>query len=214
LGRPAGVWVCWGHARPKSAAVPAVGPSAWVCSANLGAGVVELKPREHTCTCERIQAGRHILMAPPTVKTLLVAIALLGVVACGDATTTPLASIPSAIATTPSPAVKSPVAKSPAPTKSPAPPAKTVVAFLNAPLTVARNHYATLKAKTAARISCSIDVEYASGSSTAAGLVAKTSDSTGQVSWTWKVGGRTTIGTWPITVTCGSGSAQTSIKVT
>lgn len=89
-----------------------------------------------------------------------------------------------------------------------------VVALLNAPLTVARDHYATLKAKTAGRISCSIDVEYSSGSSTAAGLVTKTSDSAGLVSWTWKVGARTTQGSWPITVTCGSGSAKTFIKVT
>jgi hypothetical protein len=149
------------------------------------------------------------------VKTLLVAAALLGVMACGDATTMPLASIPSAIATALPAAAKLPTpAKSPTAAKSPAPPAKTVVAFLNAPLTAARNHYATLQVKTNARVSCSIDVEYAPGSSTAAGLVTKTSDNTGRVSWTWKIGAKTTRGAWPITVTCGSASAQTHISMT
>jgi hypothetical protein len=149
------------------------------------------------------------------VKTLLVAAALLGVMACGDATTMPLASIPSAIATAPPAAAKLPSpATSSIPAKSPAPPAKTVVAFLNAPRSAARNHYATTQVKTNARVSCSIDVEYAPGSSTAAGLVTKTSDNTGRVSWTWKIGAKTTRGAWPITVTCGSASAQTHITVT
>jgi uncharacterized protein with FMN-binding domain len=157
-------------------------------------------------------------MAPPTVKTLLIVAALLGALACGDATTTPLASVPSAVAATPSPVATtpSPVATtpSPAPVKSPAPVQVVVVAFLNAPLTVARGNYATLQAKTAASISCSIEVDYSSGASTAAGLVAKTSDSAGLISWSWKIGGNTSPGSWPITVTCGSGSARTFVKVT
>jgi hypothetical protein len=115
------------------------------------------------------------------VKVLLLVVVLIGCVACGDATTTPLASLPPDDATS-----------TPAAINSPAPVAKTAVTFLNAPLTVARYHFATLQVKTKARASCSIDVVYASGSSAAAGLVTKTSDSTGRVNWTWKVGARTT----------------------
>jgi len=89
-----------------------------------------------------------------------------------------------------------------------------VVTFLNAPLTVGRGSNATLKAKTSPNTACSIEVDYKSGPSTAAGLVTKTSDSAGNVSWTWKVGANTTPGAWPITVTCGDGSAETHINVT
>jgi hypothetical protein len=89
-----------------------------------------------------------------------------------------------------------------------------VVTFLNAPITAARGLNATLQVKTAPNTSCSIEVDYKSGPSTAAGLGAKTSDAAGNVSWTWKVAGNTTPGSWPITVTCGSGSAQTHITVT
>jgi hypothetical protein len=92
--------------------------------------------------------------------------------------------------------------------------AQTVVTFLNAPLTVPRGSNATLQVNTAPNTSCSIEVDYKSGPSTAAGLVAKPSDGAGNVSWTWKVGANTTVGSWPITVTCGSASAQTQINVT
>jgi micrococcal nuclease len=139
------------------------------------------------------------------VKTLLLAAAVLGVVACGDtapATTTQSEATASASTAATPTAPPSPVA------------AKTVVTFLNAPLTVAHGQNATLQVRTAPNISCSIEVDYKSGPSTAAGLVAKTSDSAGNVSWTWKVGANTTPGAWPITVTCGSGSAQTHITVT
>lgn len=99
-------------------------------------------------------------------------------------------------------------------TPTPSAPAQTPVSFVNAPITAARGLNATLQVKTAPNTSCSIEVDYKSGPSTAAGLGAKTSDAAGNVSWTWKVGGNTTVGSWPITVTCGSGSAQTSINVT
>lgn len=65
-----------------------------------------------------------------------------------------------------------------------------------------RNSYATLAARTHAGARCSIEVDYASGPSSAAGLVDKTATSSGTVSWTWKIGGRTTKGRWPIYVTC------------
>src|SRR2546430_13690090 len=69
-----------------------------------------------------------------------------------------------------------------APVGSPSPvAAKTVVTFLNAPLAVKRGSSATLQVSTAANTSCSIEVNYKSGPSTAAGLVATNSDGTGSV---------------------------------
>jgi len=70
--------------------------------------------------------------------------------------------------------------------------------------------------KTLARARCSIDVEYASGPSTAAGLGDKTASSTGVITWSWKVGGRTTLGTWPIYISCvlGDRSADVSTSFT
>lgn len=153
----------------------------------------------------------HRLRAPPTVKTLLLAAAVLGVVACGDTTapaTTQSNASPSASA------AATPTAPAPPPATASPSPAQPVVTFVNAPLTVGRGSNATLQVKTAANTSCSIEVDYKSGPSKAAGLGAATSDATGNVSWTWKVGANTTPGSWPIIVTCGSASGQTAINVT
>jgi competence protein ComEC len=66
---------------------------------------------------------------------------------------------------------------------------------------IAPGAIATLQAKTAPGADCTITVYYKSGPSTAAGLEAKQSDGGGNVSWSWKVGTRTTPGTWSIVVT-------------
>jgi hypothetical protein len=120
-----------------------------------------------------------------------------------------LTTVAASRAPTPTPSAAPPV-----PSPIPAAPAQTAVSFVNAPITAARGLNATLQVKTDPNTSCSIVVNYKSGPSTAAGLGAKTSDGAGNVSWTWKVGGNTTPGSWPITVTCGNGSAQTYITVT
>ena len=68
--------------------------------------------------------------------------------------------------------------------------------------------YATAAVATRARASCTIVVTYKSGRSTAAGLGTKTASSAGRVSWTWKVGTRTTRGSWPVKVTCRYGGDE------
>jgi hypothetical protein len=74
-------------------------------------------------------------------------------------------------------------------------------------------NYATLTAAVSPTRRCSITVYYKSGPSTAQGLYAKTPKA-GRVSWTWKVGTRTTPGRWAITVSCGSaGTLHTSFLV-
>jgi micrococcal nuclease len=57
--------------------------------------------------------------------------------------------------------------------------------------------------QTSSQIYCTIAVIYKSGPSKAQGLVPKTSDAQGRIRWMWRVGSRTTPGTWPIIVECG-----------
>ena len=52
--------------------------------------------------------------------------------------------------------------------------------------------------------SYSIKVVYNSGASKSKDLNPKTSDSNGVVSWTWKVGTKTALGTYPVTISSGS----------
>lgn len=82
---------------------------------------------------------------------------------------------------------------------------------------IARGATATIAAVTRADASCSIVVRYKSGPSKAAGLYPKTASGAGDVAWSWRVGTSTTLGSWPITITCSSGSAtataSTSITV-
>jgi hypothetical protein len=76
------------------------------------------------------------------------------------------------------------------------------------------NHgaYATLTVSVSPRATCSITVYYKSGPSSAQGLYPKRGT---RISWTWKVGTRTTPGRWPIVVRCGSaGTLRTSFVVT
>jgi micrococcal nuclease len=147
------------------------------------------------------------------IRPILLAAFLFVCLACGDTTAADTvqtsASPSSATPTTPPSASSTPTTVS-----SPLPVSvQTAVLFVNAPLTASRGSYATLEVKTAAKTSCSIEVDYKSGASTATGLGPKYSDGAGSVSWTWKVGATTTRGSWPITVTCRNGSGQTHINV-
>ncbi len=75
---------------------------------------------------------------------------------------------------------------------------------------VSAGSYATLRASVSPSRTCSIAVYYKSGASQAQGLYPKRSVA-GRVSWTWKVGTRTTPGRWAIVVSCGSaGTLRTS----
>lgn len=82
---------------------------------------------------------------------------------------------------------------------------------------VSRGSMASLRAATAAGVTCQIRVTYKSGPSSAAGLGPATADASGALGWTWTVGTKTTPGTWPISVSCARGSesatAQTSFVV-
>jgi len=94
-----------------------------------------------------------------------------------------------------------------------APTTATMARLVSVTSPVARNAHATLVAHVAPARRCSITVHYKSGPSQAQGLNPKRPFH-GRVSWTWMVGGNTTLGKWPITVDCGSaGSFRTHFKV-
>ncbi len=71
---------------------------------------------------------------------------------------------------------------------------------------------AKITVTTAPNANCQITVLYKSGPSKAQGLVPKLADNQGRVSWTWRVGTRTTPGSWPINVTCSSGGLKGTLK--
>jgi beta-lactamase superfamily II metal-dependent hydrolase len=75
---------------------------------------------------------------------------------------------------------------------------------------IGQGYTATLKAETLPGAQCTIAVYYKSGKSTASGLYPKEADSQGNVSWSWKVGTRTTPGSWPIVVTASLGGETVS----
>jgi hypothetical protein len=108
----------------------------------------------------------------------------------------------------------------PAPPVVPAPPAAAAaqgLRIVSVTSPARRNSNATLAAQTAPGAACAITIHYKSGPSEAAGLGTKTADARGAVSWTWRVGGNTTFGEWPIEVTCTAGgqrlTARTSFNV-
>ncbi len=109
----------------------------------------------------------------------------------------------------------------PLPTEPPAPPprpprqaqATIAVALLNTVLSSHPAEEVTLQAQSAPGTLCTITVIYRSGPSHAQGLDPKTSDATGNVSWTWFVGSSTSPGKSPIVVSCGAAQARTFIEV-
>ena len=83
---------------------------------------------------------------------------------------------------------------------------------------VARNATASVTIKTTKGAECGIDVQYKSGSSTAAGLEPKVANAKGAVTWKWIVAQNASKGRAPIVITCTlgdlSGRLDTAVKVT
>lgn len=114
---------------------------------------------------------------------------------------------PLAIAPTPTPTATptpTPTAHS---TPAPTPPR---VSISNAPLSAPRGQPVTLLAVTAPRTTCAIALGYPS----APALAPATSDGAGKVSWTWTVDRHASQDTWPVQVSCGGGTASTTITIT
>jgi beta-lactamase superfamily II metal-dependent hydrolase len=73
--------------------------------------------------------------------------------------------------------------------------------------------YASLTINTLPGAACTITVYYKSGPSQAAGLGPQTAGSDGNVTWSWKVGSRTSAGTWKIVVTASLNGQSKSINI-
>ncbi len=99
-----------------------------------------------------------------------------------------------------------------APVKEPEP--ETVLKLVSVTSPVSRNEYATLTAKGKPNTEYTISVYYSTSASTAAGLEKKTSDADGNVSWTWKVGGKTNAGSHRIVVSGGNERIETAFTTT
>jgi hypothetical protein len=78
--------------------------------------------------------------------------------------------------------------------------ASAAVEMITSP--VAPGDNASMTIKTVPTSTCTIKVEYNKIPSTDSGLVAKTADEFGIVSWTWTIDTTVPLGTWPATVTC------------
>ena len=93
-------------------------------------------------------------------------------------------------------------------------PSQEGIQVLAWPERVGRNETATVTIQALPNTTYSITVNYKSGLSSAQGLEGKTSDGSGQVSWSWKVGGHTGPGTFHITVSGGGETLTLPFTVT
>lgn len=147
-----------------------------------------------------------VLLALPTTTSQTTIPTTLPPTTPSSTTTPPTPSL----STTVAPATTSPTTTPPAiipSTAVPTTPAPTVSAegilFVKWPETVSRNEIAEVTIQAKPNTQYTITVYYKSGPSTAKGLEPQTSDSNGYVTWTWKVGGKTSPGTFRITVSGG-----------
>ena len=124
-----------------------------------------------------------------------------------------LAVVISACSNAPAAPVAATLGPTPAPTPIPTPtpiPLDITKGGMTSP--VAKGDKATLTVHTAVGADCKIVVEYDSGPSQASGLVEKTADANGDVSWSWTVGQTTKAGTYPITATCFKAERQGTLE--
>ena len=114
-------------------------------------------------------------------------------------------------ASTPKPTPTAKPAKSPAAATEP-PGAKPLsVKVTKRTPSVLRNQTASVSIRTVKGARCDITVFYNSGPSTAKGLDPKTANSSGDVTWKWKVGGNTAKGTYDISIDCQKGDTDGSV---
>lgn len=98
-----------------------------------------------------------------------------------------------------------------------APPVKeqtgTGITILSEPGRGVRNEYVSLTIQGKPNTAYTLRVQYKSGWSQADGMGTQTSDARGRVTWTWKIGGRTSPGTWPVEISGDGQRVTTSLTV-
>lgn len=174
------------------------------------------------CSTDSTQTTNPTSLQTPIISTVSPsATAIPTIVPTVAPTLTPTLSAIPTIAT-PTPTIKSIASSTPIATQKPVQTQtvekitkeeKTSIQIISVSSPAPRNSTATLKAKVAPGATASIVVHYKSGPSTAAGLEPKKADSNGNVSWSWHVGGNTTLGSWRITVSSDGSSEDTTFEV-
>lgn len=101
----------------------------------------------------------------------------------------------------------------PVPQPNPAPVEEDKLAVISLTETVSAGETASVAIRGKPHTQYSITVTYKSGPSKAAGLETKTTGADGRVTWSWKVGTRTTPGTYPITISGGGESITVNFTV-
>lgn len=91
-------------------------------------------------------------------------------------------------------------------------PTKLTIKVVSVSSPVSPGQDARLEIATSPGADCDITVVYKSGRSRARGLVPKRADSQGRIVWVWRVGTRTTPGSWPILVNCTWGQQRAALK--
>ena len=155
-----------------------------------------LTPIAETPTKTAISTATPTRTPQPTATKIKV-LATLAKIAPTNTKAAPTSTKPPTVAPT------SPPASPPTATNTPVPQVGIALLGLTSPVSKGAN--ASITIQTSPGANCSITVIYKSGPSSAAGLYPKTAGGDGVVSWTWKVGTRTTSGTWPIKIDCTPG---------
>ena len=119
---------------------------------------------------------------------------------------------------TPAPSTPAPSAPAPSTPAASAPPPANASSATNTitgrdSYTFDRNEIATISIVGLPNTRYAITVMYNSGASKAEGLEDKTSDASGRVSWSWKIGGRTAFGTYTATITGGGATKAVQFTV-
>ncbi len=90
---------------------------------------------------------------------------------------------------------------------------KVDIIIIKKPDTAHRNETVSLTIQGQPNTEYKLRVKYKSGWAEADGLGTKISDANGMITWTWMVGSRTTLGTWPIEITGDSQTLMTEFTV-
>ncbi len=80
-------------------------------------------------------------------------------------------------------------------------------------LNVQRGGYASVTIQTAPGALGTIEVDYKTGPSHASGLEPKTADSSGLITWQWRVGSSTTPGQWPVIISANGQTVTLTLSV-
>lgn len=96
---------------------------------------------------------------------------------------------------------------------STAPSSGQSITVISSNLNVQRGGYASVTIQTTPGALGTIEVDYKSGPSHASGLEPKTADSSGYITWQWRVSSSTTPGQWPVIITVGGQSVSLTLTV-